>query len=117
VEYPGTSESKEQGLAKTMRERTRTKCLTADCHRGIFDGTRLAVPKGVAVKSANSFSNDPQLFSLELTIEFSCCSGLRLQHFPFVNIYTRFKPFPFPFFVPAGSNDLQTVCTRFKRLE
>jgi hypothetical protein len=43
VEYPGSSESEVARSSKDdERERMRTKCLTADCHRGFFDGTRVA---------------------------------------------------------------------------
>jgi hypothetical protein len=43
--------------------------------------------------------------------------GLRLQPFPFENIFKQFKPFLFPFSLWVGANGLKTVCKWFKWLQ
>jgi hypothetical protein len=41
---------------------------------------------------------------------YAIVSGVKRQPFPFINVYTRFEPFSFPFNLPVASNSLQTVC-------
>jgi hypothetical protein len=75
----GISGSKRTTTSKDDEGENKNECLTADCHRGIFDGTWFALRKGVAVNIRQYFPDNPRLMPLKLSIDFSCRSGLCLR--------------------------------------